>query len=78
MMNEKTTTKEATMGKTKYAAMQTKRGFWAVHQCRVLDWTPVSTIRTFSTFDEANDVARKVASGDYPDLAKPGEFVSMR
>jgi hypothetical protein len=64
--------------KTKYAAMQTSDGLWAVHRCRIIDWVPVGTIQTFGTFEEANDVARKVASGDYPDLAPAGEFVSMR
>jgi hypothetical protein len=63
---------------TKYAAMQMSNGLWAVHRCRIIDWVPVRTIRTFDTFEEANDVAHNVALGVYSDLAPAGEFVSMR
>ena len=63
----------------RYCAMQKTDKKWTVGTigpCHVL--TPVGDVKNFDDFDEANTVAKDIAGGKYPWLAKPGEFVNMR
>jgi hypothetical protein len=35
-------------------------------------------VRAFASFKEADDCARRIANGEFPDLSPAGEYVSMR
>lgn len=58
-----------------YAAWEYQGG-WKVVILRISNHTPLGDFRTFTTFDEANQVAREVADGKYG--YKPGYWVNMR
>lgn len=58
-----------------YAAWEYPEG-WKVVILRTAEHTPLGDFRTFNTFDEANQVARKAADGKYG--YKPGAWVNMR
>jgi hypothetical protein len=38
----------------------------------------MGNIRTFDNFDSADNCAKEIAIGKYPDLAPAGEYISMR
>jgi len=62
-----------------YCAVKTPRG-WTVGTIHLVTMStrPHGEMRTFETFDEANEVAKDIAAGKYPWLADRGEFVNMR
>ena len=35
-------------------------------------------VRSFDTFEEADQVAREIAAGKYPSIAQHGDYFSMR
>jgi len=61
-----------------YCAMQKQDKTWTVGTIGPCMVTPLGDVRSFTTFYEANDVARDIAKGKYPWLAEPGKFVNMR
>lgn len=54
-------------------------GGWTVGRCSrdYRDMRAVSNVRTFKTFEEADQCAKRVAAGEF-DVARPGEYVNMR
>ena len=62
-----------------YCATQKRDKKWTVGiigPCNSI--TPIGCVRDFTSFDEANEVAKDIADGKYSWLANPGRFVSMR
>ena len=43
-----------------------------------MDFVNVGDVRKFSTFEEADRVARDIAAGKYPDCAPAGLYINMR
>ncbi len=53
---------------------------WTVKKTSVqdLEFKPISNVRDFATFEEADKVARDIAAGVYPDIAPAGRYINMR
>lgn len=62
-----------------YGAIPRNTG-WTVGKGRLesREMHTVCNVREFRTFEEADRVARDIASGKYPDIAPAGEYVNMR
>ena len=53
---------------------------WTVGRCVATggEMHAVSNVREFSTFEEADAVAKSMAAGNYPEVADGGLYVNMR
>jgi hypothetical protein len=61
----------------KYAAISRgERDYRVAYTHAGLDWVNLGDCRTFTTFDEANQVALDIAKGKYD--WKPGQYINMR
>ena len=62
-----------------YAAIANRSGNFSVVTIGPMgSFKPLGDCRSFDDYDEANQVARDIASGKYPWLADPGQYVNMR
>ena len=57
-----------------------KTGLYMVAIASKFDNTfrPCGGVRSFDTFDEANQVARDIADGKYPNAGPSGRYINMR
>lgn len=66
----------------KYAAIATQQKTYRVAEMVTLDgelykdWRPVWDIREFTAFEEADQIARKCAAGEFNQIE--GQYINMR
>jgi hypothetical protein len=66
--------------RSSYMAIAKPDGTFAVREVysQGSDLHPIGNCRDFATFEEADQVARDMAAGKYPDIRPAGNYVSMR
>ena len=63
-----------------YMATVTKNGKYTVYRDtdKSLSAKPMGDIRKFDTYEQADECAKELAAGKFPELADPGIYISNR